>query len=83
MGNLVARNCASLIFTILVIMWLHQFGIGNIISVWLGKYSYEIFLFHPLLISILRPWVENDVFYAVMVIVGTILVAYIYIEQIL
>ncbi|MBD5536382.1 MAG: acyltransferase [Lachnospiraceae bacterium] len=78
LGNLVARNGASLIFTILVIMWLHQFSIGNIISVWLGKYSYEIFLFHPLLISILRPWVKNDVFYAVMVIAGTILAAFIY-----
>ena len=78
LGNLVARNCASLIFTILVIMWLHQVSIGNIISVWLGKYSYEIFLFHPLLISILRPWVKNDVFYAIMVIAGTILAAFIY-----
>ena len=78
LGNLVARNCASLIFAILVIMWLHRFSIGNMVSVWLGKYSYEIFLFHPLLISVLRPWVKNDVLYAVMVIAGTILAAFIY-----
>lgn len=78
LGNLIARNCASMIFTILIIMWLHKFSIGNYGSVWLGKYSYEIFLFHPLLIRTLRPWIKSNMFFSVMVITGTILVAFMY-----
>lgn len=77
-GNLIARNCASMIFAILVIIWLHKFSIGNVVSTWLGKYSYEVFLFHPMLINVLRPWIKNDVFYAVLILLGTILAAFLY-----
>lgn len=61
-GNLIARNVASLAFSLLVIIILHYIQVGNVVSKWLGKYSYEIFLFHPLFIAVLREYVNNDVF---------------------
>lgn len=77
-GNLVARNCASMTFSILVIIWLHKFSIGNVVSIWLGKHSYEIFLFHPMLIDVLRPWIKNDVLYTVIILSGTAFFAFAY-----
>lgn len=77
-GNLIARNAASVLFVIIVLMCLHRVSIGNAISNWLGKYSYEIYLIHPLLIGIMRPWIRNDVFYVLGVIAGTVLIAFVY-----
>lgn len=78
-GLLVSRNVASVTFVVLLLCCLHRFSIGNSVSVWLGKCSYEIFLFHPLFIRILRPWIKNDVIYSFLVIGITILVSYLYI----
>lgn len=77
-GNLIARNVASVCFVTMVLMCLHRYSLGNAVSNWLGKYSYEIYLWHPLLIGIVRPWIENDVVYVLAVIVGTILAAFVY-----
>ena len=77
-GNLIARNVASVVFVILVLMCLHRYSIGNAVSGWLGKYSYEIYLIHPLLIKIMRPWIRNDVIYAWAVIASTVLISFVY-----
>lgn len=54
LGNPVARNTASVTFCIMVIMLLYKVRIGNSVSCFLGKCSYEIFLIHPYILSILR-----------------------------
>lgn len=79
-GLLIARNIASVVFTIILIIFLHWFCLGNKITIWLGKYSYEIFLLHPLFIEILRPWIETDIVYAFSVIGLTVLSFYMYKE---
>ena len=60
MGNLAARNMASLLFVVVLLTALYRFKLGNRVSLWLGKYSYEIFLFHPLFISFFRDWIANN-----------------------
>ena len=77
-GLLISRNIASVFFVIALIICLHRFSIGNKVSKWLGKYSYEIFLLHPLFIKLLRPWIENDIMYSLTVIGATVLTSYIY-----
>lgn len=77
-GLLIARNAASISFVLVVIILLHWFSLGNKVTMWLGECSYEIFLLHPLFIEILRPWIENDMVYALLVIAVTILTAYLY-----
>lgn len=75
-GNPIARNVASVAFVLMTIGLLYRFKIGNNCSAFLGKYSYEIFLMHPLFIELLRPSIENDFIYAVAVIICTIVSAY-------
>lgn len=77
-GDLVGRNIASVSFTVIVIICLHRFRLGNPVSLWLGRYSYEIFLFHPVFIALLRPYIINDVMYALLVISFTIIAAWVY-----
>ena len=77
-GDLIARNCASVIFVVLTIVWLQKFCIGNAVSFWCGKYSYEIFLFHLLWINVLREWIVNNVLYTITVIGMTLFSSFIY-----
>lgn len=74
-GDLLGRNIASISFVMIVILCLYRLKLGNAVSMWLGKYSYEIFLFHPVFIAVLRPYIINDVLYAVLVIAVTIIAA--------
>lgn len=77
-GLLFSRNIASIFFVIVLIVCLYRVSIGNKVSIWLGRYSYEIFLFHPLFINILRPWIKNNVIYSLMVIGFTVMASYLY-----
>ncbi|MCH5248450.1 MAG: acyltransferase family protein [Lachnospiraceae bacterium] len=77
-GDLIGRNIASVSFVIIVIICLYRFKLGNMVSRKLGKYSYEIFLFHPILIAVLRPYIDNNAVYALLVIALTIIAASIY-----
>lgn len=77
-GNVIARNTASLLFVVMILIFLHKFSIGNSVSAWLGQYSYEIYLFHPVMIKILRPWIKNNIAYTASVIGMTILASFIY-----
>ena len=53
LGNPIARNTTSVSFGIVVIMLLRRLKIGNKISCLLGEFSYEIFLVHSYMLSIL------------------------------
>lgn len=72
-GNVIGRNLASFFFVICVIILLYRFEIGNAVSIFLGKYSLEIFLIHPIAISICRRYVENDLIFAAVVILVSVL----------
>ncbi len=77
-GNLAARNMASLLFVVVLLTALYRFKLGNRVSLWLGKYSYEIFLFHPLFISFFRDWIANDVIYCLAVMGASVLASVLY-----
>lgn len=75
-GYVIARNVASTAFVLLTIFLLSHFTIGNRLSNWLGKYSYEIFLFHFVYLKVFKS-VNNQFLYAILVISTTIFSAYI------
>lgn len=72
---------SELFFLILVILIMMKLRIGNKILDFLGKISYEIYLSHGLLFMILRSnliWIHNSFLYSIMVIFGTILIAFLF-----
>lgn len=78
LGNPVARNIASMSFCMMIVMLLYRFRIGNPISVFLGKCSYEIFLLHPYVLSVLKVVpVESKNVLGILTVVMTIFLAYI------
>lgn len=77
-GNLIARNMASLLFVIIIFIFLQNFSIGNPVTMWLGKHSYEIYLFHILIIGNLRPYIKNDVLFAYSVVALTLFTSFVY-----
>lgn len=79
-GALLGRNIASVSFVIIVIICLYRFKLGNFVSLRLGQYSYEIFLFHPVFIKVLRPYIMNYLIYSFAVIAITIIAAVLYRE---
>lgn len=74
----VARNAAFVSFVIIVMRLLHRIDLKNAVAVWLGKYSYEIFLFHPIFINIFRQQIKNNVIYSWVVIGVTIFASYVF-----
>ena len=53
LGNPIARNVASVSFCMMTVLLLRKFRVINSVSVYLGRCSYEIFLIHPYVLSIL------------------------------
>lgn len=54
LGNPIARNIAAVCFCVAVLLLLGRFRIGNRCSLFLGSFSYEIFLVHLLVIAFLK-----------------------------
>lgn len=76
-GNLVARNIASVSFGMAAIVVLTRVRIINRVSLFLGKISYEIFLIHPTVILMLEEiGIESISVYAVLVVVVSVAVGY-------
>lgn len=73
-GNPIARNIASISFCVIVIVLLNKYSIGNRVSVFLGKCSYEIFLVHSHVIAIMKQFDFNSVFVYCVVCIGVSLV---------
>lgn len=63
--NPVARNMASMSFCAIVIMLLSKYEVGNKISAFLGRCSYEIFLIHPSIMAALLNVFDSHLVYAV------------------
>lgn len=77
LGNPVARNTASITFCIMVIMLLYRVRIGNIASCCCGNCSYEIFLIHPFVLSMLRLFdISSGITVGALAIVLTVVLAY-------
>lgn len=77
LGNPIARNIASVSFSVITVMLLHNFRVANYVSVLLGKCSYEIFLIHPYILSILRKLpVESMVLLGILTVLLTLILAY-------
>lgn len=71
-GLVCARNLAAIVFSILVLLLLYKYQIGNVVTNWLGKISYEIFLIHPFVIELLRDRFSSALVYAWSVIAVTL-----------
>lgn len=70
-GAIISRNVASLSFCCIVTILLRKIKIGNKLTEFLGKISFEIYLVHPLVISIYlsnRIQMKNDILYTIAVI---------------
>ncbi|MDE5831285.1 MAG: hypothetical protein K2H53_06905, partial [Clostridia bacterium] len=52
-GNPIARNLAAVSFCLWLLSVLQKITVEHWLLQWLGKISYEIFLIHPLWISII------------------------------
>lgn len=77
LGNPIARNIASVSFCMITVMLLHKFRVVNFVSVLLGKCSYEVFLIHPYVLSILEKLsIESMVLFGILTVVLTITLAY-------
>lgn len=77
-GNPVARNVASVSFCIIIILILEEVKIGNKLSRFLGKCSYEIFLIHPFVLGELGGLIDvNIVVYGLLTIFITIFLSYV------
>lgn len=73
LANVLGRNIASLSFCIIIILFLDKYRIGNIFTIHLGYYSYEIFLIHPNIISFFRKInLSNDYLFSALVIIVTL-----------
>lgn len=71
-------NMSSMCWAALVILLFGRYGKENIITKYLGKYSYEVYLLHGLFIDVLRSekiYICNDVVFALMVIGCTIILS--------
>lgn len=77
-GAVFARNVASLIFVVIIVVVIEKVHLGNVVSYYLGKISYQIYLIHPLVILAYRSkliYLHNDVLYAFVVIVTSVFLA--------
>lgn len=77
-GVIFARNMAALAFVIILIIILSKIRVGNWITVYLGRISYEIYLIHPMLIAVYRSelvYINNDCFYSLVVIMSSVILA--------
>lgn len=72
-GNIIGRNIASSAFAILVILILCKITIGNFLSSYLGKISYELFLVHPYIITIIS--IENPVLFTLVCVAVSVIFA--------
>lgn len=76
LANILARNIASLVFCVLVILFLHKVKLNNKYSLFLGRCSYEIFLIHPIMIEFYSKLINNRVVFSFAVIITTIIIGY-------
>lgn len=78
-GNIFARNIASVSFVLLVIVFAYKVELGNKLSFWIGKYSYEIYLFHLTFIIILKHMILiSPILYAITVVCMTLVCSILY-----
>lgn len=72
-GDLVARNIASTVFSVLILLILFKVKLGKVFC--LGGLSYEIFLIHFWILDFFLEFQERSLCYAVLCIIFTILCA--------
>ena len=77
-GSVIVRNAMTCIFQLVIIIALYHIKVGNRVSKWLGKYSFEIFLFHNLFLGILRGYLEDSFILAMATISCTIIFSVLY-----
>lgn len=77
LGNPIARNAASVSFCMMTVLLLRKFRVVNSVSVLLGRCSYEIFLIHQYVLSILGKFpIESVALRGILTVVLTITLAH-------
>ena len=75
-GNLVARNIAAMSFCLLIVTLLERINIGNKLLIQIGKCSYEIFIIHFFVMSILiRFSISSQLIFSLYVIAISVIAA--------
>lgn len=74
-GLVCARNIAAITFSLLCFLILYRYHMGNKVSNYMGKISYDIFLIHPFVIKLLANKFSSDLLYAWLVIFITIAIS--------
>ena len=77
-GNVICRNILAAAFVVLIFALLLLLKIGNVISSWLGKISFEIYLFHNMFLGFIGFFIKEPVILCILVVVSTILFSAIY-----
>lgn len=77
LGDVVARNVAAVVFCMIVCSFLYKIQLYNPVSYWLGKCSYEIYLIHFYVISILQQYISNKILFSIGIIMITLFLAFI------
>lgn len=73
---IVARDVAAVVFCMIVCSFLYKVQLFNPVSHWLGKCSYEIYLIHFYVISILQQYISNKILLSSGIIMITLFLAY-------
>lgn len=76
-SNVVARNFAAMTFSIFICILTTKVNIGNAITLFLGKISYEIYLTHLFILNILRDVQVDGIAMAYITILLTLVIAFI------
>lgn len=76
MSRVVADQISCMLFCLVIALACMKINIGNCLTIWLGKYSFEIYLYHGLFIKILFIHSKMNEFVSVCgVILGTLVTA--------
>lgn len=78
-GNCVARNIATVMFCLLVLIILSKIKLGNPVISFVSKISFEIYLIHSIIEEVLlQLGVNNDYIFLITTIILSIVVSYFY-----
>ena len=72
----VYANFSTLLFCTLCYLVLYNFSIGNSVTNWIGRFSYEIYLSNMMVIKVIKELISNDVLRIYSSIVLTLFVAF-------
>jgi len=75
-GYLICANIATVFFCCFLYLLTYKVKFGNKIIVWLGGFSYEIYLVHMIIIKVINEYTENELVRVYAVTIVSLVIAY-------